>query len=145
FALGTDTGGSTRVPAVLNGLVGLKPTFGRIPTEGVLPYCWSLDHVGLITRTVGDCAALLAVCAGRGPGRSSPAGAGGTGPSDRPMAGLRVGIPDGAYLERTDPEILAATETAIRFLERAGAVASKVTLPDASYARTVSLTIQMPE
>src|SRR5690606_18579493 len=80
FAFGTDTGGSTRVPAVLNGLVGLQPTFGRIPTEGILPYCWSLDHVGLITRTVGDCAALFAICTGRDPGRSSSAEAGGAGP-----------------------------------------------------------------
>lgn len=64
-ALGTDTGGSTRIPAVLNGLVGLKPTIGRISTKGVLPFSWSLDHVGLIARTVGDCSALLAVCTGQ--------------------------------------------------------------------------------
>src|SRR5690606_13980233 len=99
FALGTDTGGSTRVPAVMNGLVGLKPTFGRIPTEGILPYCWSLDHVGLITRTVGDCAALFAACIGGG-ANTDPA------PPTRALTGLRVGLPDAAYLERTDPEIL---------------------------------------
>ena len=63
LALGTDTGGSTRIPAVLNGLVGLKPSYGRIPTGGVMPFCWTLDHVGLIARTVADCALLLGACA----------------------------------------------------------------------------------
>jgi aspartyl-tRNA(Asn)/glutamyl-tRNA(Gln) amidotransferase subunit A len=147
FALGTDTGGSVRVPAVMNGLVGLKPTFGRIPTEGVLPYCWSLDHVGLITRTVGDCAALFELCAEPD---GDPPFLGGedidsSGLADRSLAGLRVGIPAAYYFERTDPEIGAAAEAAISHLERSGAAINEVALPEVSHARTVSLTIQMPE
>ncbi|MEN9063123.1 amidase [Ponticoccus litoralis] len=63
-SLGTDTGGSVRAPAALNGLVGLKPTIGRVPTTGVVPYCWTLDHVGLMTRDVADCADFLGHCRG---------------------------------------------------------------------------------
>ena len=133
FALGTDTGGSVRVPAVLNGLVGLKPTFGSISTEGVIPFCWSLDHVGLITRTIGDCIALLRACARTDTTENS---------SD--LAGLRVGVPDD-FFGQTDPEIVAATEDAIAILRRAGVRIAKVALPDARHSRTVSLTIQMPE
>ena len=59
FSLGTDTGGSVRVPAALCGLVGLKPTYGLLSTEGVIPYCWSLDHVGLITQTAYDIKLVL--------------------------------------------------------------------------------------
>ena len=60
-ALGTDTGGSVRAPAALCGLVGLKPTYGRISTEGVIPYSWTLDHVGSITRTAADESILFSV------------------------------------------------------------------------------------
>ncbi|MGE0212051.1 MAG: amidase [Parvibaculaceae bacterium] len=142
-ALGTDTGGSVRIPAVLNGLVGLKPTFGRISTEGVLPFCWSLDHVGLITRAVRDCADLLTACVGAKdfppvPDASLTSG-------KNALSGLRVGIPRGYYWENADPEVLAAGEGAVRCLERAGALVRPVELPDPSQARTVSLTIQMPE
>lgn len=135
FALGTDTGGSVRVPAVLNGLVGLKPGFGRISTQGVMPYCWTLDHVGLITRSVGDCAMLFEHCADRPDGGSD----------DRPIASLKVGIPDDSYLERVDPEILAAYERVTSFLARQGASLVRIAMPDTSHARTVSLAIQMPE
>ncbi len=141
-ALGTDTGGSTRIPAVLNGLVGLKPTIGRISTKGVLPFSWSLDHVGLITRTVRDCAELLAVCTGD----ARPTfGAPETGQGKDLLSGLRIGIPRRFYWEDADPEVLEAGEEAIRFLERAGAVIRPVELAEPEQARTVSLTIQMPE
>uniref|UniRef100_UPI0034DF453E amidase n=1 Tax=Streptomyces sp. PU-14G TaxID=2800808 RepID=UPI0034DF453E len=64
FALGTDTGGSIRVPAALNGVVGLKPTYGLVPRTGVTPLSWSLDHVGPVTRTVEDAGLVLAALAG---------------------------------------------------------------------------------
>jgi len=138
-ALGTDTGGSVRIPAVLNGLVGLKPTFGRISTEGVLPFCWSLDHVGLITRTVRDCADLLVTCGEA----ATPPMSSTTAPGF--LSGLKVGIPRGYYWENADPEVLAAAEEAIRCLERAGVSVRSVELPAPTEARAVSLTIQMPE
>ena len=56
YTLGTDTGGSTRAPAVLCGVVGYKPTYGLISTKGIIPYCWSLDHVGIFSKTVKDAA-----------------------------------------------------------------------------------------
>ncbi|MFK4273316.1 amidase, partial [Streptomyces milbemycinicus] len=67
FALGTDTGGSIRVPAALNGVVGLKPTYGLVPRHGVTSLSWSLDHVGPLTRTVPDQALVLAALAGHDP------------------------------------------------------------------------------
>ena len=78
FALGTDTGGSIRVPAALTGVIGLKPTLGRISTYGMLPFCWSLDHVGILARTIEDIALVLATLAGadvRDPGLWRSAGA----------------------------------------------------------------------
>lgn len=140
-ALGTDTGGSVRVPAVMNGLVGLKPTFERLSLEGAIPYCWSLDHAGLITRTVQDCAAMLAIC---GPAETQRAAPPPSPPSDI-FGGLRIGLPTGAHFERADPEILALTEQVVRALEQRGARARPVSLPDLRFARTVSLTLQMPE
>jgi aspartyl-tRNA(Asn)/glutamyl-tRNA(Gln) amidotransferase subunit A len=147
-ALGTDTGGSVRAPAALNGLVRLKPTIGRVPTTGVVPYCWTLDHVGLITRTIADCADLLSTVAGYDPGDPS---------SDKhpvdnyadhldgDVTGLRVGIPENFYFERTDPEILDAVERVESQLSKEGAKLIPVTFPDMEHSRAVSLTVQMPE
>lgn len=140
-ALGTDTGGSVRVPAVMNGLVGLKPTFERLPLRGVVPYCWSLDHVGLITRTVADAAAMLAICSGNGAQESGPA----TLPKNDTFVGLRIGIPIGTQFERADPEISALTQEVVRVLEHGGATVRRIELPDLRFARTASLTLQMPE
>lgn len=147
-ALGTDTGGSVRAPAALNGLVGLKPTIGRVPTSGIVPYCWTLDHVGLITRTVADSADLLAIVAGYDP--ADPASV------NRPVENysdalndegmeLRIGIPRNFYYERADDEILTALDAVQDYLAGKGAKLVPVTFPDMEHSRTVSLTIQMPE
>ena len=150
FALGTDTGGSVRAPAALNGLVGLKPTYGRISVRGVIPYCWSLDHVGIVTRTVSDAARVLQEVATPDPADHGCAqvavddyvGAIGSGGD---VSGYRIGIPRAFFFENVDPEIRAATERAISYLERKGATVTDVELPDMTHTRTVSLTIQMPE
>ncbi|WP_244421369.1 amidase [Pseudovibrio sp. FO-BEG1] len=146
--LGTDTGGSVRAPASLNGIVGLKPTMGRVSTRGVMPYCWTLDHVGLMTRTVHDCANLLGLIAGFDPQDPVTVNV----PVDdyafeldNEIAGLRVGIPANFFYERTDPEILAAVERVQRYLVSHGAQLVPVTMPDMTNTRTVSLTVQMPE
>jgi aspartyl-tRNA(Asn)/glutamyl-tRNA(Gln) amidotransferase subunit A len=147
-AFGTDTGGSVRAPAALNGLVGVKPTLGRISIRGVLPYCWSLDHVGIMTRTVGDAALLLQAVAGFDPLDPASADvpvddyAAGLG---EPLAGLRVGVPARFYFEHCDAEILAACEAVLRRLERGGAALVTIDLPPMTLARAVSLTLQMPE
>ncbi|MGF1528186.1 MAG: amidase [Candidatus Competibacterales bacterium] len=149
-ALGTDTGGSVRVPAALSGLVGLKPTLGRISTFGVIPYCWTLDHVGLLTRTVADAGRWLQAVAGFDP--RDPACA------DQPvddyaralaappsLAGLRLGVVGGFYRLHCDPAIAAATDAVADHLAALGAEVQIVALPAMDYARTVSLTLQMPE
>lgn len=150
FSLGTDTGGSVRAPAALSGLVGLKPTYGRVSVRGVIPYCWSLDHVGTVTRTVEDAALVLQAIAGPDaddPGCASlPVGdyTSAVRAGDD-LTGLRIGVPRRFFYEHADAEILAATERAIRFLEECGAAIREVALPDMEHTRTVSLTIQMPE
>ena len=147
FALGTDTGGSVRAPAALNGLVGLKPTYGLVSTRGVIPYCWSLDHVGIIARTVSDAALVLSKIA-----RSDPETAGDADgvyedaiDADDDLSGCRIGIPQAFFYENVDAEIAAATHRVIRFLESRGAAVRDVVLPEMTHTRTVSLTIQMPE
>ena len=147
-AFGTDTGGSVRAPAALCGLVGFKPTIGRISTRGVIPYSWSLDHVGTITRTVADAALLLQTTAGYDPvdpGCANTPCADYLSVCNGSISGLRVGLPRTFYFERADPEILAATENVIRFLEKSGATLVDIDMPDMAHCRTVSLTVQMPE
>lgn len=147
-ALGTDTGGSVRAPAALNGLVGLKPTIGRVPTAGVVPYCWTLDHVGLMTRTIADCADLLRIVAGYD--SSDPASVNRQVDNysealGQDISGLRIGIPKNFYYERADDQILAALESVKEYLVAAGATLVPVAFPDMEHSRTVSLTVQMPE
>ena len=148
FALGTDTGGSVRAPAVLNGLVGLKPTLGRISRRGVMPYSWTLDHVGILARSVSDAALILAAIAGHDPLDSAsaahPVGSY-AGALERGLDGLTLGVPDRFYFERADPEILSASEAALRHLEASGARLRTVAMPSLEHSRTVSLTVQMPE
>ena len=147
-ALGTDTGGSVRVPASLCGLVGLKPTMGRISRRGVIPFAWSLDHIGTLTRSVGDAALLLQALAGPDPddpGSADVAVGDYRAALEKPIDGLRVGVPERFYFERADGEILAASEAVLRALEARGARLVTVALPAMDHARTVSLTVQMPE
>jgi aspartyl-tRNA(Asn)/glutamyl-tRNA(Gln) amidotransferase subunit A len=148
FALGSDTGGSIRVPAALCGVVGLKPTFGLISRHGMIPYSWSLDHAGIIARDVADTALVLQALAGHDP--RDPASADRAPPDYRAaladgVAGLRIGVAEGFFLAAAEPEILAATRACLAALEAAGARLVPVSLPDLGRARTVSLLVQMPE
>lgn len=143
FALGSDTGGSVRVPAALTGIVGLKPTYGLVSSEGMIPYCWSLDHVGTLTRSVADAAALLAVLADPDPADASHFR---RGQLQRPKpAELRIGVPRDTLLQGVEPDIARALADAIGFLDGAGAKLRPIDLPDLDEARTVSLLVQMPE
>ncbi|MEU7314670.1 amidase [Streptomyces sp. NPDC007083] len=140
FALGTDTGGSIRVPAALNGVVGLKPTFGLVPRHGVTPLSWSLDHVGPLTRTVEDASLALAVLTGDAP--HDP------GPPPRPvpdLTGLRVGVPGNYFFDRVDPEVEAAVRQAISRLEELGARLVDVEIPMARYVQAVQWGLMVPE
>ncbi|RVG22452.1 amidase [Sinorhizobium meliloti] len=111
IAIGSASGRSVRIPAALQGLVGFKPTARRISLEGAFPLSPSLDSIGPLARTVAGCAAADAVMAGDTPR-----------PLERmPLAGLKLGIPEGALLEGLAPEIAAAFERSLQAFSRAGA------------------------
>jgi aspartyl-tRNA(Asn)/glutamyl-tRNA(Gln) amidotransferase subunit A len=133
-ALGTDTGGSVRIPASLCGIVGYKPSWGRVPTARILPLSTFLDHVGVLARSVEDTALLAAVIA-RDPGLSPESldrleADGSTG------AALRLGVLSGFDFE-PDPEVTERFESALKTLEKQGHTINKVTVP--RLARGVSL------
>ncbi|WP_298951393.1 amidase [uncultured Methylobacterium sp.] len=111
IAIGTDTGGSVRIPASLNGVVGFKPTARRVPLDGAFPLSPSLDSIGPLARTVVACAAADAVMAGEEPAPLRTAS----------LAGLRVGVPRGVLFTETDPAVAAAFEAALGRLSAAGA------------------------
>ncbi len=136
-ALGSDTGGSIRQPASLCGIVGLKPTYGRVSRYGLVAFASSLDQIGPLTKDVEDTALLLQVIAGRDPRDSTSAAV--PVPDYRaalrePVRGLRVGIPDEYFIEGMDPEVEGAVREAMRVLEGLGARPEKVSLPHTDYA-----------
>ncbi len=120
-AIGSDTGGSIRQPAAYCGLVGLKPTYGRVSTLGVIPLSWSLDHLGPLTRSVADAALMLQVIAG--PDVHGKSAVAIPVPSYTKMNGpttsfLRLGIPRAYFYEALHPEIEDATAIALSLLKR---------------------------
>ncbi|HEX4595629.1 MAG TPA: amidase [Bryobacteraceae bacterium] len=131
-ALGSDTGGSIRQPSAYCGIVGLKPTYGRVSTRGAIPLSWSLDHLGPMCRTVADAALLLSAIAGYDPLETASV--------DVPVpdytralhtkvSGMRLGIPRALFYEELDPEIAAAVDKAIGVLGKLTAGARDVRLP----------------
>ena len=122
FATGTDTGGSIRVPASFCGIVGFKPTFGKISTAGVFPLGETLDHVGPMTRTVRDAAIAYQAMAIQPSGYV---------PSSKvEMRGVRVGVPRNYYFEHVDAEIAASVKNAVAITERLGAQVVDIEVPD---------------
>ena len=132
-AIGSDTGGSIRLPAHACGITGLKATYGLVPRTGVVPLSWSLDHVGPMTRTAEDAALVLAAMAGYDAGDPSslhePAGdlVGGLG---LPVRGTVVGVPAAPAGVRIGREQAAATQAAARVLEELGCHVVEVDVPD---------------
>ncbi|MBU3060982.1 Asp-tRNA(Asn)/Glu-tRNA(Gln) amidotransferase GatCAB subunit A [Nocardia sp. NEAU-G5] len=148
FALGTDTGGSIRVPAALNGVVGLKPTYGLVPRHGVTSLSWSLDHVGPITRTVEDAALVLATLAGHDP--RDPASLDTPAVDYRPerdpdLTGVRVGVPSNYYFDHVDPEVAAAVHRAIAQLEALGTRLTEIDIPMPRYIQATQWGLMVPE
>ncbi|MBT2383296.1 amidase [Streptomyces sp. ISL-11] len=148
FALGTDTGGSIRVPASLNGVVGLKPTYGLVPRYGVTSLAWSLDHVGPLTRTVEDAALVLAALVGHDP--RDPASVAAPAVDYRPgagtdLTGLRVGVPGNYYFDRVDPEVETFVRRAIGRLEELGARLVEVEIPMTRYIQATQWGLMVPE
>jgi aspartyl-tRNA(Asn)/glutamyl-tRNA(Gln) amidotransferase subunit A len=135
--LGTDTGGSIRQPASHCGVVGLKPTYGRVSRYGVIAYASSLDQVGPLTRDIEDCAIMLQAVAGFDGADSTSV--------DVPVpdyratlrdgiAGLRIGLPKEYFIEGLDPEVKKAVEAAIAVCRNLGAEVVEVSLPHTDYA-----------
>jgi len=147
-ALGTDTGGSIRIPASFCGTVGLKPTYGRVSRRGVLPLSWSLDHVGPLTSSVRDAGLVLNAIAGHDPADASS--------SRRPVVdfvpdddcavrGLRIGFPRNFFFDRLDADVELCVRGAIARLESLGAEVKPVTLPDISALNAVARVILLCE
>jgi len=135
--LGTDTGGSIRQPAACCGVVGIKPTYGRVSRYGVVAYASSLDQVGPMAKTVTGCAHVLGTIAGHdahdstSANRPVPDYAAGLNGS---IKGLRVGIPGEYFVEGMAPDVEQAVRAAVRQLQQLGAVISDVSLPHTQYA-----------
>src|SRR6266550_3329190 len=141
-ALGSDTGGSIRIPAALCGCVGLKPTFGRASLFGAVPLSWSLDHPGPLARTVRDVAVATSAIAGYDP--RDPISANRLVPDllagiDAGPQRLRVGVPTDHVWDECDPAIATAVRAAIESLARAGAEILEIRWPRAAaYAKAAS-------
>jgi aspartyl-tRNA(Asn)/glutamyl-tRNA(Gln) amidotransferase subunit A len=132
-ALGTDTGGSIRLPAAACGVVGLKPTYGRVSRAGVMPLSWSYDHVGPLARTVRDAALMLATIAGVDPldaTTSRQPVPDYVAALDGSVAGLRIGVAGGFYADGLDATVTAALAEAVTALGGLGARVEPLAVPD---------------
>jgi aspartyl-tRNA(Asn)/glutamyl-tRNA(Gln) amidotransferase subunit A len=148
MAMGTDTGGSIRIPAAFCGTVGLKPTSGRVSRYGVMPLDFSLDHMGPLTMTVRDAALTMEVLAGYDsrddtssrtlPGRYLPA-------AKPTIAGWKIGRPENFFTERVQPEIMAAYEHSLAVAKSLGAEIVPVRMPDIAAINVVGRLILMSE
>jgi aspartyl-tRNA(Asn)/glutamyl-tRNA(Gln) amidotransferase subunit A len=136
-SLGSDTGGSIRQPASFCGVVGVLPTYGRVSRYGLIAFASSLDRIGPFAGNVRDAATLLGVIAGHDPNdaTSSPTAVPDyAAESDKPVEGLRIGVPAEYFGEGLDPQVRAAVEQGIGALERAGCKVKPVSLPHTRYA-----------
>jgi len=135
MALGTDTGGSIRIPASYCGVAGLKPTYGRVSRHGVLPLAFSLDHVGPLGSCVEDCMLAMNVIAGADfnlPPRTE-------------LTGIRIGVPKNFFFDRVDEEVAAAVRSSISAMERLGASVCEVEIPDLNEANAAARVVQYAE
>jgi aspartyl-tRNA(Asn)/glutamyl-tRNA(Gln) amidotransferase subunit A len=142
FAMGTDTGGSIRIPASFCGCVGLKPTSGRVSRYGVLPLDFSLDHMGPLTRTPQDAGLVLSAIAGfdRRDDTSSRQPVGNY--NSNPIDGLRIGVPENFYHDRVAAEVTAAYQGA---LKRLGGKVVSIRVPDPAEINVISRVILLAE
>ncbi len=133
----TDTGGSVRQPAAMCGVTGIKPTYGRVSRYGIIAFASSLDQAGVIGRTAADCALTLSAMAGFDPKDSTSADKPDQDFSsdlDKPLKGLRVGIPAEFFGPGAAPDVISSVEAAVKVLTNLGATTVPVNLPDAELA-----------
>jgi len=139
-ALGTDTGGSVRQPASFCGLVGLRPTYGRVSRWGVIAFASSLDQVGSFGRTVADCATLFQLVAGHDKRDSTSLDVpvpDYLGALTGDIRGLRVGVPEEYFIDGIEPDVAAAVQAALDKLAELGAILQPISLPHTRYALPV--------
>ena len=148
MAMGSDTGGSIRIPASFCGTVGLKPSFGRVSRYGALPLDFSLDHMGPLTQCVRDAALTLSVIAGFDPRdetcsrrRVEPY----LPPEPISIHALRIGLPENFYFEHISPSVAEAVRRAARLAEEAGAVVVSLRVPDISQLNAIGRVILLSE
>jgi aspartyl-tRNA(Asn)/glutamyl-tRNA(Gln) amidotransferase subunit A len=147
-ALGSDTGASIRQPAACCGIVGLKPTYGRVSKFGALPLSWSMDHAGPMTRTVTDAALMLQVLAGddsRDPGCVSHPVPDYTAQLDGGVRGKKIGVAREFFFAECDPDVVSAVEAALDVFRDLGATVEDLTLPDMQAARAAGTVILFSE
>lgn len=133
FAMGTDTGGSIRIPAAFCGCVGFKPTFGSVDRAGVIPLSSSMDHVGPLTRTVRDAELVMQAISDFKP------------TADRSLAGCRIGVPTNFFTDRLPPTVAAAFDHALRRAETLSAKIVPIRVPDPAALNTVARIILLSE
>lgn len=134
LAIGTDTGGSIRIPAAFCGVAGLRPTYGRVSTEGVMMLSWTLDTVGPMARTAADCALVLPVISQRAGEANREAL-----PAD--LRGVRVGVCEEFFFDVCDPEVAAAIHASVDVMTELGAVPVEIQLPHVHLADAIGRTI----
>jgi len=154
FAMGTDTGGSIRIPAAYCGCVGLKPTSGRVSRHGVLPLDFSLDHMGSLTRTVTDAGLVMNAIAGfdlrddtssKQPVADYATFERAAAAASKPLAGLRIGSPENFFTERLIPEVRAAFSSALDRARNLGASIVTLRVPDPAEINVVGRVILLSE
>ena len=148
LTMGSDTGGSIRIPSALCGLAGLKPTYGRVSRHGISVLSWSLDHPGPMCRTVEDCALVMNALAGYDP--KDPASANVPVPDytqalTGDIRGLRIGIPKEYFEAPVDPQVEQAVRKAIEQLAEMGAIVTEVSMPMFHQTAPISTTILYSE
>jgi len=147
-AMGSDTGGSIRIPAAFCGTAGIKPTYGRVSRYGTFPLGYTLDHMGPLTRTVRDCGVMLNAIAGhdpRDPASSRRAVEDYLPAEGVAIRGVRIGVPENFYFDRVDPEIEASVRAALIRAESLGAELKPVRVPDIAAINAVARVILLSE
>lgn len=147
-SLGTDTGGSIRIPSALCGIVGLKPTFGRVSRKGVFPLSWTMDTVGPMTRTVEDAALMLNAMVSfdpSDPGSSPHETEDFTSKLGQGIEGLTIGVPQEYFYETTSPEVKEALTSAEKVFESLGAKVIPLSIPVLEHSLAISGTIMLTE
>lgn len=147
-AMGTDTGGSIRLPAAVNGIVGMRPTYGRVSNNGIIPLAWSMDTAGPMTRTVKDCALMFSVIAGHDPADPTTAKTpvhdylGGL---DDGIKGLRIGVVPDYFFRHLQPPVYSAIKAALATFKDLGAQITEVAIKNIHGNISAQLTIESCE